>query len=184
MKKTDAKKEIEQLKEQIREHNYLYYVENNPKISDYEFDQLLKRLEFLESKYPSLITSDSPTQRVGGQILEGFSTITHQTPMLSLANTYNPDELREFDTRVQKQVGNVSYVIEPKIDGAGVSLVYKDGVLLYGITRGDGIKGDNITQNLKTIKSIPLKLKSDKLKNIEVRGEVFMSRSGYISSIS
>lgn len=179
MKLEDVEKEIEQLREIIREHNHKYYVENNPKISDYDFDQLLKKLESLESKYPSLITADSPTQRVGGQALDTFETITHKTPMLSLANTYNPDELREFDKRVQKNVGAVSYVIEPKIDGAGVSLVYKDGILEYGATRGDGTKGDNITQNLKTIKSIPLKLKGDCLKDVEVRGEVFMTRSGF-----
>ncbi len=179
MKKEDVEKEIKQLRDIIRDHNFKYYVENNPKISDFEFDKLLKKLESLESKYPSLITSDSPTQRVGGQPLDAFETITHKTPMLSLANTYNPDELREFDKRVRKNVGAVSYVIEPKIDGAGVSLVYKDGILEYGATRGDGSKGDNVTQNLKTIKSIPLKLKGDCLKDVEVRGEVFMTRSGF-----
>jgi DNA ligase (NAD+) len=179
MKKAEAKKKIEQLKEEISYHNYKYYVENNPVISDYEFDLLLKQLEELESAYPDLVTPDSPTQRVGGQPLEGFATVEHKVPMLSLANTYTYDELREFDERIRKHVLDVDYVVEPKIDGAGVALLYEDGVFVRGATRGDGIRGDDISQNLKTIRSIPLRLHGDHLKNVEVRGEVYMSLSGF-----
>ena len=179
MSKNDAKKEIKKLREEINHHNYKYYIENNPVISDYEYDQLLKKLEQLESEYPELITPDSPTQRVGERPLEGFETVEHKIPMLSLANTYTYEELREFDERVKKNVGDVEYVIEPKVDGAGVALLYENGVLIRGATRGDGIKGDDITQNLKTIRSIPLRLRSSVLKNVEVRGEVYMPLKGF-----
>jgi len=179
MNKKQAEKKIKKLREEINHHNYKYYVENNPVISDYEFDQLLKDLEKLESEYPDLVTPDSPTQRVGEQPLDGFETVEHKVPMLSLGNTYNYDELRDFDERVKKNVGPVEYVVEPKIDGAGVALLYEDGLLVRGATRGDGIRGDEITQNLKTIRSIPLRLTGDELKNIEARGEVYMSVSGF-----
>jgi DNA ligase (NAD+) len=179
MKKSEAKKKIEQLKEEISYHNYKYYVENNPVISDYEFDLLLKQLEELESHFPDLVTPDSPTQRVGEQPVEGFETVEHKVPMLSLANTYTFDELREFDERIRKQVLDVDYIVEPKIDGAGVALVYKDGIFIRGATRGDGFRGDDISQNLKTIRSIPLRLHGDMLKNGEVRGEVYMTLSGF-----
>lgn len=173
MNKQQAKKKIAQLRKDINYHNHKYYVENSPEISDREFDHLLKKLEDLEQEYPDLVTPDSPTQRVGGQPVEGFETVAHQVPMLSLANTYNFDELREFDERVKKHVEDVEYIVEPKIDGAGVALVYEDGVLVRGATRGDGKQGDDITQNLKTIHSIPLRLRENSLKNIEVRGEVY-----------
>ena len=179
MDKQTAKKEIEKLREEINYHNYKYYVENNPIISDYEFDQLLKKLEALEKKFPDLITVDSPTQRVGEEPSEGFKTVAHKIPMLSLANTYSPDELRDFDKRVKKTVQDVTYVVEPKIDGAGVALWYENGVFIRGATRGDGVKGDDITQNLRTIHSIPLRLQKNTLQNVEVRGEVFMTRSGF-----
>jgi DNA ligase (NAD+) len=179
MNKAEAKKQIKKLQEEINQHNYKYYVENNPVISDYEFDQLLKKLEKLESEFPDLITPDSPTQRVGETPLEGFKTVEHKVPMLSLANTYTYDELREFDERVKKNVGDVEYAVEPKIDGAGVALLYENGILIRGSTRGDGVSGDEITQNLKTIRSIPLKLRTTKIKNIEVRGEVYMSIEGF-----
>jgi len=179
MNKNEAKKQINKLREEINLHNYKYYVENNPIISDYEFDQLLKKLEQLESEFPDLITSDSPTQRVGETPLEGFTTVEHMVPMLSLANTYTYDELREFDDRVKKNVGDVEYSVEPKIDGAGVALLYENGIFIRGSTRGDGVRGDEITQNIKTIRSIPLKLRSNKIKNVEVRGEVYMSIKGF-----
>lgn len=179
MNKSEAKKKIKKLREELEYHNYKYYVENNPVISDYEYDQLLKKLESLEEQYPDLITPDSPTQRVGEQPLEGFETVEHKVPMLSLANTYTYNELREWDERVKKHVRDVEYVVEPKIDGAGVALLYENGRFVRGATRGDGIKGDNITQNLKTIHSIPLKLREDHLKNVEVRGEVYMTISGF-----
>ncbi len=174
-----VKKEIEKLKDDINYHNYKYYVENNPVISDYEFDQKLKKLETLENQFPDLITIDSPSRRVGGEVLEGFDSVAHKVPMLSLANTYSPEELREFDKRVKKTVHDVAYVVEPKIDGAGIALLYENGVFIRGATRGDGIKGDDVTQNLKTILSIPLRLQPNTLKNVEVRGEVFMTRSGF-----
>jgi len=179
MNKNEAKKKIEKLREEINHHNYKYYVENNPEISDFEFDQLLKELEKLESDFPDLVTPDSPTQRVGGEPLEGFESVEHKVPMLSLANTYTYDELREFDERVKKNVGEVEYIVDPKIDGAGVALLYENGILVRGATRGDGVKGDDITSNLKTINSIPLRLHDKQLKNIEVRGEVYMPLGGF-----
>ncbi len=179
MNKKKAREEIKKLRKEINYHNYKYYVENDPVISDYEYDQLLKKLEKLESKYPDLITPDSPTQRVGEKPLDEFETVEHIVPMLSLDNTYTFDELREFDERVKKNVGEVDYIVEPKIDGAGVALVYEDGIFKRGATRGDGIKGDDITQNLKTIHSIPLRLREKTLKKIELRGEVYMRIDGF-----
>lgn len=179
MKKQEAKKEINRLRKEISVHNHKYYVENNPVISDYEFDQLVKKLEALEEQFPDLITPDSPTQRVGGEPLGGFETVKHKVSMLSLDNTYTYDELREFDERIKKHVTDVSYVVEPKIDGAGVALLYKNGMLVRGATRGDGVQGDNITTNLKTIRSIPLTLRDKTLQNVEVRGEVYMPLSGF-----
>ncbi len=170
---------IKQLREEINYHNHKYYVENNPIISDFDFDKLLKKLEKIESEFPDLITPDSPTQRVGEKPLNHFETVNHLTPMLSLANTYNDDELRDFDKRIRKKFDKVSYVIEPKIDGIGVALVYEDGIFMRGATRGDGVKGDDITVNLKTIKSVPLKLLNSDIKLLEVRGEVFMLKSGF-----
>jgi len=179
MNKAEAKKEIEKLRKEINHHNYKYYVENSPIISDFEFDQLLKKLESLEEQFPELITPDSPTQRVGGEPLEGFITVEHKVAMLSLDNTYTYDELREFDERVKKNVGEVEYVVEPKIDGAGVALLYENGVLVRGATRGDGRQGDDITSNLRTIRSIPLRLRGNKVKNVEVRGEVYFPTKGF-----
>ena len=179
MNKKDVKTEIKKLREELNYHNYKYYVENNPVISDYEYDQLLKKLEDYESKYPDLITPDSPTQRVGEVPLQGFKTVEHKIPMLSLANSYTYDELRDFDERVKKNVDSVEYVAEPKIDGTGIALLYENGIFIRGTTRGDGIRGDDITQNLKTIYSIPLKLHGNFLKNVEVRGEVYMPLKGF-----
>ena len=164
MKKKDVKTDIKKLREELNYHNYKYYVENDPLISDYEYDQLLKKLEDFESKFPELITSDSPTQRVGELPLDGFKTVEHKIPMLSLANSYTYEELQDFDERIKKNVGDVEYIIEPKIDGTGVALLYENGIFIRGATRGDGIRGDDITQNLKTIHSIPLKLQGNILK--------------------
>jgi len=179
MDRKEAEEKIKKLREEINYHNYKYYIENNPVISDYEYDQLLKQLEKLESEYPDLITPDSPTQRVGEQPVEGFKTVKHKVPMLSLANTYSYDEIREFDERVRKNVGDVEYIVDPKIDGVGVALLYENGVFVRGATRGDGFKGDDITVNLKTIRSIPLRLRGNVLKDIEVRGEVYMPLEGF-----
>jgi len=179
MNKGEAKKEIEKLREQINYHNYKYYVENKPVVSDYEYDMLLKKLEALEKQFPDLITPDSPTQRVGGEPIEGFKTVEHKVAMLSIDNAYTYDELHDFDERVKKNVGNVEYVCEPKIDGLGVALLYENGVLVRGATRGDGVKGDDVTTNLKTIHSIPLRLQGSFLKNVEVRGEVYFPASAF-----
>ncbi len=179
MNKNEAKKEIKRLREEINFHNHNYYVKNNPIISDFKFDQLLKKLEKLETLYPDLITSDSPTQRVGGEPLDSFSTVEHKVAMLSLDNTYNYEELHEFDDRTKKNVGEVEYVVEPKIDGVGVALLYENSVLVRGATRGDGIKGDDVTSNLKTIRTIPLRLMGNTLKNVEIRGEVYMPLTGF-----
>uniref|UniRef100_A0A7C6A958 DNA ligase n=1 Tax=candidate division WOR-3 bacterium TaxID=2052148 RepID=A0A7C6A958_UNCW3 len=181
MDKDKVKKEIEKLRKEINFHNYRYYVLNDPVISDYEYDMLLKRLIALEEKYPEFITPDSPTQRIGGEPLKEFPTVTHDPPMLSLDNTYSYDELKEFDKRVRKQVAKVEYLVEQKVDGVAVALRYEKGRLVLGATRGDGTRGDNITQNLKTIKTIPLQILSENpnLQNIEVRGEVYLTKKQF-----
>jgi DNA ligase (NAD+) len=179
MNKNDAKKQIQKLRDEINYHNYQYYVENNPVISDYEYDMLLKKLEDLESQYPDFITTDSPTQRVGGEPLKGFTSVEHKIPMLSLDNAYSYDDLREFDERVKKNITDVEYVCEPKIDGVSIALIYQEGVFIRGATRGDGKKGDDISSNLRTIRSIPLRLHGSALQNAEVRGEVFFPISSF-----
>lgn len=180
---SNIQKEIETLREQIRQHNYRYYVLNEPTVLDYEYDQLLQKLIRLEKEHPKLITSDSPTQRVGGEPTKTFPTVTHDVPMLSLGNTYTHDELYEFEKRIQNFLPDETfeYVTELKFDGIAVSLLYRDGLLVQGATRGDGERGDDITSNLKTIRSIPLKLfaKENHPRNVEVRGEVFMTKEGF-----
>ena len=182
MDKKTARKKIEALRRTIERHDYLYYVEANPEISDREYDRLYHQLEELEEKFPELITPDSPTQRVGGEPLEGFAHVVHSPPMKSLSNTYNPEELTAFDRRIRKLIPDetFSYVVEPKVDGVAVSLRYEKGVLTRGSTRGDGTTGDDITANLKTIRSIPLRLlQSPAPEVLEVRGEVYMTREGF-----
>ncbi len=170
---------VKKLREEIDHHNHLYYTQAAPEISDVEFDKLLRELQDLEEKYPDLRTPDSPTQRVGGAPLEGFATITHEVPMLSIDNTYNEVELREFDARVRRGLEGDApeYVVELKVDGVAISLRYENGVFARGATRGDGVTGDEITANLKTIHSLPLKLKGSPPPLLEVRGEVFMHKS-------
>lgn len=179
----DAKRQIESLRQQIREHDYKYYVLDRPQISDQDYDRLMKDLIALEEQNPQLITADSPTQRVGGQPVEGFEKINHRVAMLSMDNTYSADELREFDKRVRKNLPgeDVAYVVELKIDGASVSLFYKDGMLQYGSTRGDGQTGDDVTANIKTIKALPLTAhrSEDFPKKIEVRGEVYLGHADF-----
>lgn len=172
------KAEIEHLRAEINRHNELYYQKNAPEISDYEFDRLLERLKKLEDEYPQFITPDSPTQRIGGRA-EGFAPFRHKVPLMSLDNSYSLWDLRAFDERCRKLADGrwLEYVAELKIDGLSVALHYKNGVLVAGATRGDGQTGDNVTQNVKTIKSIPLKLKEDFPSEVEVRGEVFMPRA-------
>jgi DNA ligase (NAD+) len=179
MNKNEAKKHIQKLRQDINYHNYKYYVENNPVISDYEYDMLLKQLEALEAQFPDLVTLDSPTQRVGGEPLKGFKSVEHKIAMLSLDNAYSYDELREFDERIKKNVDEPEYVCEPKIDGVSIALIYEGGVLVRGATRGDGITGDDVTTNLRTIRSIPLRLHESDLQNAEVRGEVFFPISAF-----
>ncbi|MEA1965399.1 MAG: NAD-dependent DNA ligase LigA, partial [Candidatus Aerophobetes bacterium] len=178
----EIRKKAEELRERIHYHNYKYYVENNPEISDYEYDKLMKQLKELEERYPSLKSPTSPTQRVGGMPAEGFPTVEHSIPMLSLENTYSEEEVIEFRERLQRQLPgeNFEYVAELKIDGVSISLIYEDGELVRGSTRGDGVRGDEITANLKTIHTIPLKLRERVEGRIEVRGEVYMTRSGFL----
>ncbi|MDI6735031.1 MAG: NAD-dependent DNA ligase LigA [bacterium] len=170
--------QISKLRKSIRYHDYKYYVQAQPEISDYEYDQLMKKLIELESAHPECITQDSPTQRVSGMPLKGFISVPHRVPMLSLDNTYSFDEIREFHQRVVKLLTKEpEYVAELKIDGVGVSLRYEDGVFVQGLTRGDGESGDDITLNLRTIHTIPLRL--NKPVTLEVRGEVYMDKKGF-----
>lgn len=176
---------MENLRQQIRDHDYRYYVLAEPIISDFEYDRLMKRLADLESKHPELITPDSPTQRVGGEPTREFPQVLHPVQMLSLSNTYTEDELRDFDKRVRTLLGNekFEYVSELKFDGVALRLVYEDGILTLAATRGDGETGDDITANVKTIRAIPLRLnlrgEPAKFADIEVRGEVYMNRDGF-----
>ncbi len=179
MNRLDAKREIGRLRKELNHHNYRYYVLNSPEISDHEYDRWLKALQELERQFPELVTPDSPTQRVGGAPLESFRSFEHRVPMLSLDNTYATGEVLDFDRRVRKVAGDkVDYEVTPKVDGVAVTLHYRDGLFSAGATRGDGARGDEITQNLRTVKSIPLRILSDKpdLDNLEVRGEVFLAK--------
>ncbi|MBN1407438.1 MAG: NAD-dependent DNA ligase LigA [Calditrichaceae bacterium] len=175
---------IEELRELINRYDYEYYSLAQPSISDYEYDMLMKELEKLEHEHPELVTATSPTQRVSGQPTKEFPTIIHKSPMLSLANTYNEQEIIEFDNRTRSVLGsdaNIEYVIELKIDGLAVSLVYENGIFIRGAKRGDGVQGDDVTNNLKTIRSIPLKISSDIEipGEFEVRGEVYLPKSSF-----
>ncbi|MCK4925930.1 NAD-dependent DNA ligase LigA [Candidatus Aerophobetes bacterium] len=176
------RKRVESIRNEIHYHDHKYYVENNPEISDYEYDELMKELKELEERYPTLKTPASPTQRVGGVPLEGFPSAEHRIPMLSLENTYSEEEIGEFERRLHRELPGeeeFEYVVELKIDGVSFCLVYEDGLLVSGSTRGDGRRGDEITPNLKTIRTIPLILREKVPGRIEVRGEVYMTRSGF-----
>ena len=177
-----AAERIHQLREEIRRHEELYYVHATPEISDTEFDALMRQLHELEVAHPELVTPDSPTQRVGGRPVEGFATVEHLTPMLSLDNAYNEEELRAFDERVRRGLGSadpVTYVAELKIDGLSIALTYQDGRLVRGATRGDGVRGEDVTQNVRTVRAVPLSLKNAPAGRFEVRGEVYLSRSAF-----
>jgi len=176
----NVQKEIETLRSEIEHHNDLYYQKNEPEISDFEFDQLLERLKALETEHPDLITPDSPTQRIGGKAAS-LKPFKHTVPLMSLDNSYSLDDLKAFTERCEKlaEGRKLEYVAELKIDGLSVALHYENGVLITGATRGDGSAGDEITQNAKTIKTIPLRLKNDSPPHAEVRGEVFISRSQF-----
>jgi DNA ligase (NAD+) len=173
---------IEALRKEIEYHNYRYYIEANPEITDLEFDRLLKELQRLETQNPELITPDSPTQRVGGQPIEGFRQFAHRIPMLSIENTYNEAEVREFDARLRRWLEGEApeYIVEHKIDGVSASLLYEGGKFTRGLTRGDGTRGDDITHNLRTVRDIPLRLMTQTAKApavLEIRGEVYMTNT-------
>ncbi len=179
MTTAEATKEIQRLTKLIDKYNHLYYQEHKSEISDYDFDQLLSALIQLETKFPHLRQPDSPTQRVGGSITKNFETIEHRYPMLSLGNTYSKEELEDFDKRVAKGLGNEAYeyFCELKFDGVSISLIYENGILVRGVTRGDGVRGDDVTVNVKTIRNIPLKVVAkDVPSHFEVRGEVFLPK--------
>ncbi len=183
----DLEKKIESLREKIRHHEYLYYVLDQPEVSDAEFDKLMRQLKDLEAEHPKLITPDSPTQRVGGKPREGFIKVAHSSPMLSLDNTYSEEELRDWERRVHELSGRseVDYVCELKLDGMSLALVYEDGKLVRGVTRGDGSVGEDVTLNVRTVRSIPLLIPAEKLKkagiprDFEVRGELLMPTASF-----
>jgi len=183
----DVEKKIDALREKIRHHEHLYYVLDNPTISDPDFDKLMQQLKDLEAENPSLMTQDSPTQRVGGKPREGFVKVPHSSPMLSLDNTYNEEELRDWERRVHELSGrsDVDYVCELKLDGMSLALIYEEGKLVRGITRGDGSIGEDVTLNVRTVRSIPLSIPKERLKkagvpaDFEVRGELLMPTASF-----
>jgi DNA ligase (NAD+) len=178
---TQVTERIEQLRAQLNHHNYRYYVLDDPEISDTEYDTLMRELKQMEAEYPSLLTPDSPTQRVGATPVEAFGVVEHPLPLLSLGNVFDREELEGWYTRIVKLLGEQpsSFVCEHKIDGLAVALTYVDGQLIIGATRGDGLRGENITQNLRTIRSIPLSVSKEAPPRFEVRGEVFLPRTGF-----
>src|SRR5687767_12023225 len=184
MSKETARARIEELSKTLEQHNYNYYVLDKPTISDFEFDKLLEELIALEKQYPEFLNPESPSQRVGGQITKEFKSVKHKYPMLSLSNSYNKEDMEDFDRRVREGLGlgndlfgsEVDYVCELKFDGLSIGLTYVDGKLKQAVTRGDGVQGDDVTTNAKTIKSIPLKLKGNFPKEFEIRGEIFLPK--------
>ena len=182
MKTPETRLEIEGLREAIRYHNYRYYVLDDPEVPDVEYDRLFRQLQALEAAHPDLVTPDSPTQRVGAEPVSAFGSVTHEIPMLSLENAFGDEELSDFDRRVKERLGtdeDVDYQAEPKLDGVAVSLRYEGGVLVRGSTRGDGLKGEDVSHNVRTIQSIPLKLRGSPPALLEVRGEIFMTAAGF-----
>ncbi|MDY0011214.1 MAG: NAD-dependent DNA ligase LigA, partial [Candidatus Izemoplasmatales bacterium] len=168
---------IEEIKKLLNQYSHEYYVLDNPSVSDFEFDQLMRELIRLENENPNLKTPDSPTQRVGGEVGDKFEKVRHEIPMLSLDNVFSYDELREFDKRVKKAVNRYTYTVDLKIDGLSVSIKYENGLYKRAATRGNGVLGEDITENVKTIKSIPLRI--DYLMPLEVRGEIFLSKKSF-----
>ncbi|PKH46506.1 DNA ligase (NAD(+)) LigA, partial [Dehalococcoides mccartyi] len=173
--------EVENLRREINRHNQLYYVQDNPEISDAQYDTLIRRLKELEEAHPELVTPDSPTQKVGAEPLKAFGIVNHPYPLLSLANAFSDTELEAWYQRVKKLLGNIPFQIdcEPKMDGLAVALTYRDGKFATGATRGDGFQGENITRNLRTIHSIPLNAEPNAPPVFEVRGEVYLSKNGF-----
>ncbi|MDZ7741115.1 MAG: NAD-dependent DNA ligase LigA [Bacteroidota bacterium] len=181
MTEEQARQRIEELSNELEKHNHQYYVLSKPSISDYEYDMMMEELISLEKQYPQFLKSTSPSQRVGGDITKEFRTVPHKHPMLSLSNTYSEEEVRDFDKRVRKSITeDIEYVCELKFDGVAISLTYKNGILQRAVTRGDGLQGDDVTTNIKTIKSIPLKLKAKEYpEEFEIRGEVYYPHEGF-----
>ncbi len=176
----DIKQQIETLRDELRQHNYNYYVLDNPTISDFDFDVKLKQLQELEAKYPEFYNASSPTLRVGGEVTKNFETVVHEHRMYSLDNSYSKEDLLDWETRIKKQVdGEVQYTCELKYDGASISLTYENGQLTKAVTRGDGFQGDNVTTNIKTIKSVPLQLKGDFPPKFDIRGEIVLPFEGF-----
>ena len=171
----DIQEEIQALRRELEQANYEYYVQDNPSMSDYDYDHKLRRLEELEGAHPELITPDSPTQRVGGKPLESFTQVVHKVPLESLQDVFDYDELRQFDQRVKGVAPNAVYDVEPKVDGLSVALEYENGLFVRGATRGDGQVGEDVTENLRTVKSIPLRI-PDAPSQLIVRGEVYMPK--------
>jgi DNA ligase (NAD+) len=180
-KLTKARQRVEELRSEIAEHDRRYYLEAAPSISDQEYDRLYRELADLEAEFPELVSAESPTQRVGGAPLEGFQQITHRTPMLSLDNTYSEEEVAEFFRRMVRSLPGekIQVLVEPKVDGVAISTLYRDGKLQYAATRGNGSVGDDVTQNVRTIRSVPLKLRGSPPSEIEIRGEIFMPKKAF-----
>lgn len=180
---TEAREAIRALADQLHHHNYRYYALDDPEITDAEYDRLLRQLQDLEARYPHLVTPDSPTRRVGIEPLAGFDEVEHLQPMLSLDNAFSDDEVSDFDRRIRDRLNwreSLAYVCEPKLDGVAISLLYRDGVLARGATRGDGRRGEDITANVRTIRAVPLRLQGDDVPPlVEIRGEIFMPRDGF-----
>jgi len=176
----NIKEQIETLREELRQHNYNYYIADNPSISDYEFDIKLKTLQDLESKHPEYFDANSPTLRVGGEVTKNFETVVHENRMYSLDNSYSKDDLLDWETRIKKLIdGAIQYTCELKYDGASISLTYEKGELIKAVTRGDGFQGDNVTANIKTIKTVPLKLNGDYPDKFDIRGEIVLPFEGF-----
>src|SRR5207237_4973487 len=183
MTRADALQRISELREQIHHHDYLYYAQARPEISDAEYDALMRELREVEAAFPDLVTPDSPTQRVAGQPVDAFRSVEHRAAMLSLDNATSPDDLREFEARLHRALPGtrLAYVCEPKIDGLGIALLYERGRFVRGATRGDGRAGEDITANLRTIRSLPMRLTGPlaALPAVEVRGEAFVPRAEF-----
>ncbi|MDF2445562.1 MAG: ligA [Moraxellaceae bacterium] len=194
VQRDDVAREIDQLRAELRHHNYRYYVLDDPELPDSEYDRLFHRLRDLESRFPDLVTADSPTRRVGGEAIPAFATVKHEIPMLSLDNVFSAEEFTDFDRRARDRLGDllgqgadllsppqITYCCEPKLDGLAISLVYEDGVLMRAATRGDGVTGEDITHNVRTIKNVPLRLQGETVPRLlEVRGEVVMPKAGFL----
>ncbi len=181
MNAKSAEEKILELRRELNKHNHLYYVESKSVISDREFDIMLEELIKLEVKHPEFYSAESPSQRVGGAVTKEFKQVRHKYPMLSLGNTYSEEELSDFDERIRKSIGDdFEYVCELKFDGVAIGLIYKNGKLVQAVTRGDGVAGDDVTENVRTIRSIPLELTAEDVpEEFEIRGEIIMPRPAF-----